>query len=321
MSREGPVTDSGGVASAQTDPEADPRHWPAQFCRHLDLERGASPATTRAYAADLASLQAHLDRSGAAFDELSLDDLREWLGALAAGGAARSSLARRTSSVRSFAAWATRTGRLRSDPALRLRSPSPGRTLPVVLRADQAERLMDLAAVRADDDGPAHLRDRAAAELLYATGIRVSELVGLDTGDVDRSRRTVRVLGKGSKERVVPYGTPADRALGAWLERGRPRLATPGSPPALLLGARGGRWDQRQVRDVVHTLLRGLGEGLDAAPHALRHTAATHLLDGGADLRSVQEMLGHASLATTQVYTHVSVDRLRRSYQQAHPRA
>lgn len=291
------------------------------FCRHLELERGASAATTRAYAADLASLQAHLETTGADLASLQLADLRSWLGSLAASGAARSSLARRTSAVRSFTAWAVRTGRLPVDPALRLRSPSPNKTLPTVLRADQAGRLMDLAATRADDDEPTHLRDRAAAELLYASGIRVSELVGLDVDDVDRSRRTLRVLGKGSKERVVPYGQPADRAVGEYLERGRPRLATPGSPPALLLGARGGRWDQRQVRAVVHALLRGLDEGVDAAPHALRHTAATHLLDGGADLRSVQEMLGHASLATTQVYTHVSVERLRRSYEQAHPRA
>ncbi|PWJ56407.1 integrase/recombinase XerC [Quadrisphaera granulorum] len=295
--------------------------WPQLFCRHLELERGASPATTRAYTADLSSLQEHLHATGTDLAGLSLADLRSWLGAQAAAGAARSTLARRTSAVRSFTAWAVRTGRLPADPALRLRSPTPNRTLPTVLRADQAGRLMDLAAVRADDDDPAHLRDRAAAELLYASGIRVSELVGLDVDDVDRERRTLRVLGKGSKERVVPYGQPADRAVGEYLERGRPRLATPGSPPALLLGARGGRWDQRQVREVVHALLRGLGEGVDAAPHALRHTAATHLLDGGADLRSVQEMLGHASLATTQVYTHVSVERLRRSYEQAHPRA
>ncbi|TXR55853.1 tyrosine recombinase XerC [Quadrisphaera setariae] len=298
-----------------------PEEWPVLFCRHLELERGASAATTRAYAADLASLQAHLETTGADLASLQLADLRSWLGSLAASGAARSSLARRTSAVRSFTAWAVRTGRLPVDPALRLRSPSPNKTLPTVLRADQAGRLMDLAATRADDDEPTHLRDRAAAELLYASGIRVSELVGLDVDDVDRSRRTLRVLGKGSKERVVPYGQPADRAVGEYLERGRPRLATPGSPPALLLGARGGRWDQRQVRAVVHALLRGLDEGVDAAPHALRHTAATHLLDGGADLRSVQEMLGHASLATTQVYTHVSVERLRRSYEQAHPRA
>jgi len=311
---------SGGTGGAG-GPDGAPAQWPALFCRHLELERGSSPATTRAYAADLASLQAHLDRSGAGLDELSLADLREWLGALAADGAARSSLARRTSAVRSFTAWAVRTGRMAADPALRLRSPSPGRTLPVVLRSDQADRLMDLAATRADDDDPGHLRDRAAAELLYASGIRVAELVGLDVDDVDRARRTLRVLGKGGKERVVPYGQPADRAVGDYLARGRPRLATPGSPPALLLGARGGRWDQRQVRAVVHGLVRGLEEGIDAAPHALRHTAATHLLDGGADLRSVQEMLGHASLATTQVYTHVSIDRLRRSYEQAHPRA
>lgn len=299
----------------------DPRQWPEAFCQHLSLERGRSAATVRAYAADLASLQAWLDRSSGTLAGLALADLRGWLADLAGSGAARASLARRTSTARSFTAWAVRTGRLAADPALRLRAPVPGRTLPTVLRADQASRMLDLAAVRADDDDPAHLRDRAAAELLYASGIRVGELVGLDVDDVDLERRTLRVMGKGSKERVVPFGQPAARAVIAWLERGRPRLVTAGSGPALLLSARGGRWGQRQVREVVHRLLQSMEEGLDAGPHALRHSAATHLLDGGADLRSVQEMLGHASLATTQVYTHVSVERLRRSYQQAHPRA
>ncbi len=326
------------------------------FRRHLAADRGRSRHTVRAYTADVTLLLERLaarDRitetppaaardavaaSGAAdepgpvvgpapaggatpLDALDLALLRSWLAGMSSAGLARSTLARRASAARTFTAWAVRSGRMSSDPATRLQAPRRDRHLPTVLRTDQAARLLDLAALRADDAEPVHLRDHAALELLYGTGIRVGELVGLDVDDVDRGRRTVRVLGKGARERVVPYGVPAERALRAWVERGRPRLVTKGSGPALLLGARGGRWDQRQVRDVVHRLMDELGEDVDGGPHSLRHSAATHLLEGGADLRSVQEMLGHASLATTQVYTHVSVDRLRRTFRQAHPRA
>ena len=190
-----------------------------------------------------------------------------------------------------------------------------------MLAQRSAAALLDVAAVAADDDDPVHLRDRAALELLYATGIRVGELVGLDVDDVDRSDERPASVGKGDKERRVPFGIPAREAVDAWLERGRPRLAGPSSGPALLLGRRGRRADQRQIRQVVHTLLTHVPDAPDLGPHGLRHSAATHLLEGGADLRMVQELLGHASLATTQIYTHVSVDRLKRSYAQAHPRA
>ncbi len=309
------------------------------FTRHLVAERGRSPHTVRAYRGDVAALLSYArEHHGVGLAGLDLAVLRSWLAAQSdpaghpgsaprgsapsgSAPAARSTLARRTSSVRAFTAWAVRTGRLPADPALRLATPRRGRTLPTVLRTDQASALMDLAAVRADDEDPLHLRDAAAVELLYATGARVGELVGLDVDDVDLERRTLCVVGKGDKERVVPFGVPADRAVRTWLARGRPALATAASGPALLLGARGARAGQRQVRDAVHTLLAALGDGVDAAPHALRHTAATHLLDGGADLRTVQELLGHASLASTQIYTHVSVERLRRGFQQAHPRA
>jgi integrase/recombinase XerC len=164
-------------------------------------------------------------------------------------------------------------------------------------------------------------RDQLVVELLYATGIRVSELVGLDIDDVDRGRRVIRVLGKGAKERTVPYGVAAERALDSWLHQGRPQLVAPGAGAALLLGARGRRLDPRAARTIVHERVQSVPGVPDIGPHGLRHTAATHLLDGGADLRSVQELLGHASLATTQIYTHVSVERLRRTYMQAHPRA
>lgn len=314
------TTEGSAAASARLPEDLD--QVLVDFRRHLEAERGHSTHTVRAYLADVAGLLAEVAGTGATgLDGLDLPLLRSWLARMAAAGLARSTLARRASAARSFTSWAVRTGRLESDPALRLRAPHPDRHLPTVLRAEQAARLLDLATVRADDGEPAHLRDRAALELLYGCGIRVAELVGLDVDDVDLDRRTVRVLGKGARERVVPFGVPAERAVRSWLARGRPRLATAASGPALLLGVRGSRWGTRQVRDVVHRLLAELGDGTDAGPHALRHSAATHLLDGGADLRAVQELLGHASLATTQVYTHVSVERLRRSYDRAHPRA
>lgn len=292
------------------------------FARHLDAERGRSPHTVRAYLADVAGLLSVAASAGCtALEDLDLPLLRSWLARMASAGLARTTIARRSSAARTFTRWAVRTGRLRSDPALRLQAPKRVRSLPAVLRADQAAHLLDLADTRADDADPAHLRDRAALELLYGTGIRVGELVGLDVDDVDLERRTLRVLGKGAKERVVPFGAPAERAVLAWLRRGRPRLATPSSGSALLLGSRGGRWGARQVRDVVHTLMEGSESATRVGPHTLRHSAATHLLDGGADVRTVQEILGHASLATTQIYTHVSVERLRRTFERAHPRA
>jgi integrase/recombinase XerC len=180
---------------------------------------------------------------------------------------------------------------------------------------------MDAAVSGPDLNEPVACRDHALLELLYGTGIRVGELVGLDIDDVDRERRVVRVLGKGGRQRTVPFGVPAGRAVDAWIERGRPALARAGSGRALFLGSRGGRLDQRAARAVVHRRLADVPGAPDLGPHGLRHSAATHLVEGGADLRSVQEILGHASLTTTQLYTHVSVDRLRRTFDQAHPRA
>jgi integrase/recombinase XerC len=294
----------------------------AAFERHLRAERGRSPHTVRAYLRDatafLDDVGAHDD---AALRSISLADLRAWLGVLSRRGAARATIARNSASLRTFFGWLERTGRIATDPSLRLTAPSRHRTLPPVLAQRSAAALLDVAAVAADDDDPVHLRNRAALELLYATGIRVGELVGLDVDDVDLGSNVLRVIGKGDKERRVPFGVPARDAVVDWLERGRPRLVVAGSGPALLLGRRGRRVDPRQVRTVVHDLLRHVPDAPDLGPHGLRHSAATHLLEGGADLRMVQELLGHASLATTQIYTHVSVDRLKRSYAQAHPRA
>jgi integrase/recombinase XerC len=231
-------------------------------------------------------------------------------------GAGRATLARRGSTARTFTAWAHRRGLMPTDPGQLLATPKGLRPLPDVLRPDEAVRLVEVAG-----DDPVDLRDAAALELLYATGVRVSELCGLDIDDVDAGRRVVRVLGKGRKERSVPYGVPAQRALDRWLTGGRPRWAGPQSGPALLLGARGGRIDPRTVRTMVHRRLADVPGAPDLGPHGLRHSAATHLLEGGADLRSVQELLGHATLATTQIYTHISIERLRTSYERAHPRA
>jgi integrase/recombinase XerC len=290
----------------------------SRFERHLQLERNRSPHTVRAYTTDLVSLLDHLRRlGGTRVADLDLRILRSWLAMQRAGGAARSTLARRAASARTFTAWARAAGLTETDPGQSLASPRPHRTLPRVLGIDDAAALMELAP----DATALGRRDRLIVELLYATGMRVGELARLDIDDIDRRRRVVRVFGKGSKERTVPYGLAAEQALDGWLRFGRPDLARDGSGPALLLGARGRRLDQRAVRRVVHEYARRLPGSPDLGPHALRHTAATHLVDAGADLRVVQELLGHASLATTQIYTHVSAERLLRAYRQAHPRA
>ena len=293
------------------------------YAEHLALERGRSEHTQRAYLADLRSLFRFLDERapGCGLEALSLPVLRSWLGAQAAGGVARTTLARRTSAVKTFTAWATRRGLLTTDPASRLQVPKAKRTLPAVLRQDQALAAMAAAGLGAEQRDPIALRDRLIVELLYATGIRVSELCGLDVDDVDTGRNLLRVLGKGNKQRTVPFGRPALAAIKDWLADGRPHLVVSDSGPGLLLGPRGRRLDPRQARTVVHQTVGAVDGAPDIGPHGLRHSAATHLLEGGADLRVVQELLGHSTLATTQLYTHVSVARLRAVHDQAHPRA
>lgn len=292
-----------------------------EFDDYLNLQCDRSAHTRRAYLGDVRSLLAFLDARGVGVNGLSLPVLRSWLAASAGAGAARTTLARRTSAVKAFTAWAARRGLLTADPAARLQVPKAHRTLPSVLRQDQALQAMAAAKSGAQQGDPLALRDRLIVEMLYATGIRVSELCGLDIDDVDTHHRLVRVLGKGNKQRTAPFGAPAAEALRAWLADGRPALATPQSGPALLLGARGRRLDVRQARTVVHQTVAAVDGAPDMGPHGLRHSAATHLLEGGADLRVVQELLGHSSLATTQLYTHVAVSRLRAVHDQAHPRA
>jgi integrase/recombinase XerC len=294
----------------------------ASYERHLVSERDLTPHTVRAYLGDISGMLEHAAMLGHTdVHDLDVRTLRSWLAKQQTMGKARTTMARRATAVRVFTAWAHRTGLCPQDAGALLGSPKAHRTLPPALRRDEARALLDAAAGRADDGGPVGVRDVAILEVLYATGIRVGELCGLDVDDVDRERRVVRVLGKGRKERTVPYGRPAEQALDAWLTRGRPELVRSGSGPALFLGSRGGRIDQRAVRAMVHARLADVPNAPDLGPHGLRHTAATHLLEGGADLRSVQELLGHASLATTQIYTHVTTDRLRQAYRQAHPRA
>lgn len=293
------------------------------FVVHLRDERGRSPHTVRAYSADVADLLVYCADQGVTDPSaISLTHLRGWLARQSRDGRSRATVARRAACARSFTAWCLRRGLSKIDPGERLASPKVARTLPTVLDTGQAEQLMDVAATSADDGSALGLRDRAILELLYATGIRVAELCAIDIDDVDPRRRTVRVVGKGDKHRTVPFGVPAGEALADWLLV-RPELlagsaARPGG--ALFVGARGGRIDPRAVRRVVHHLAEAAGVP-DLAPHGLRHTAATHVLEGGADLRTVQELLGHASLDTTQRYTHVSVERLRSTFAQAHPRA
>ncbi|MBK7721595.1 MAG: tyrosine recombinase XerC [Austwickia sp.] len=292
------------------------------YTRHLEHEADRSAHTIRAYVGDARALREHLLTRGIRSPrEVTLGDLRGWLAHLSEAGAARGSIARRAASARSFLRWAHRRGFLESDPSIRLASPRRASRLPAVLTEDDATAVMDVAAMAADDRDPINLRDRAMLELLYASGVRVGELTGLDVDDLDLHERTMRVLGKGAKERTVPFGLPAREAVREWLAHGRPSVATATSGPALFLGRRGRRVDPRQVRQAVHRLIEHVPHAPDIGPHALRHSAATHLLDHGADLRTVQELLGHSSLATTQIYTHVSVERLRASFEQAHPRA
>jgi integrase/recombinase XerC len=288
-----------------------------RYARHLGVERNRSAHTVRAYVGDIVSLLDHATRMGAEqVEDIDLAVLRSWLARVRTGGAARTTLARRAAAARGFTAWAHRDGLVTSDAGARLASPKANRDLPTVLREDQAVELM----IAPKANSSIAVRDRLILELLYATGIRVSELCGLDIDDVDAARHLVRVFGKGAKERAVPYGQPAQRALDAWLGDGRPHVVTHLSGPALLLGARGGRLHPTTVRQIVDRYAQAAGLP-HLSPHALRHTAATHLLSGGADLRTVQELLGHSSLSSTQIYTHVSIERLRSAYEQAHPRA
>ncbi|MFJ6531482.1 tyrosine recombinase XerC [Microbacterium sp. NPDC091662] len=291
------------------------------FADHLEKVRRLSPATVKAYRSDLRDLDAAA--GGVPIEAVDLEVLRDWLWRATQRGDARSTLARRAATARSFFNWAHEQSLITHDPSLRLVAPKKGRTLPTVASRDAMSTLLNSHRDAAVEGDPIALRDHAILELLYGSGIRVSELCGLDIDDLDLERGTARVLGKGAKERVVPYGLPARDALSAYLRRGRPVLVARARTfsPAVILGSRGARVGPRTVYELVARVLAPIVGAETIGPHALRHTAATHLLDGGADLRAVQEILGHASLGTTQIYTHVSAERLTATYRLAHPRA
>ncbi|ALC06214.1 Tyrosine recombinase XerC [Corynebacterium deserti GIMN1.010] len=280
------------------------------FCEYLDLVVGRSEATIRGYRSDLTAMA----ESIGSMDNFTLLNLRGWMGEAVDQGKSRATLARRTASLKAFSTWAQRNGYLVNDEAARLVSPKVTRDLPKILGEKQAGEFVGNAVSSNEEE---FLRDTAILELLYATGMRVAELCGINMGSVDHDRQVVRVLGKGNKERVIPFGDAAGDALNDWLSI-RPHMAK--DTDALFVGVRGGRINARQVRRIVDKAATVTGVD-HLSPHSLRHTAATHLLDGGADLRQVQELLGHSSMQTTQLYTHVSNKRLLEAFKQAHPRA
>ena len=286
------------------------------FVAHL-ASRGTSGNTQKAYLSDLRDLLAFLDGKKR---QLDLESLRDWMWALSEAGATKTTLARKTSSAKAFTNYLFEREVIESDPGLRLKAPKLDRGLPKVATEKSLDEVFTRLQFLATADNPAGLRDLCAFELLYATGMRVSELAGVDLEDVDYSRALVRVTGKGNKQRMLPFGSSAMSSIEAWVRDGREQCRTDSSPSALLLTSRGKRVGVRQLYSLVAEQLSQTPTG-KAGPHTLRHSAATHLLDHGADLRAVQEILGHASLSTTQIYTHVSVDRLRKSFEQAHPRA
>jgi integrase/recombinase XerC len=283
------------------------------WATHLRTERSASPHTVRAYLSDLRQFLAVAGASGV--HRIAPADLRHWLRTLD-GAVDRTSIARKLAAVRGFFRFLADTGRLRADPTIGVVTPKTRKKLPAHLSLDEVDRLLTTPAV----DAWGGLRDRAILEVLYSSGLRVSELRGLDWTDVDTQAETVRVLGKGRKERIVPLGRPALRALAAYRAACADRdwATTTG---AVFRNARGGRLTTRSIARSMERYVAASGTTTKATPHALRHTFATHLLGGGADLRAIQELLGHASLSTTQRYTHVDLRRLMEAYDRAHPRA
>jgi len=292
-----------------------------QYEEHLALVRNLSDNSIRGYVTDLESFLKHMSKLGIVeFNQLGIEHIRSWLANLQSTGVARSTLTRRIVSIRAFTNWAAANGWLTSDLGVNLAVPKPHKVLPEVLNLEEAATILKALEVKAAEEPSAlTIRDLALVEVLYGSGIRVSELCGLNLGDIDRTRNTLNVIGKGDKQRVVPIGLPALAAIENYLSKARDEFANQSSQDALFLGSRGKRIDQRTVREVVYEAMKAVGASM--GPHGLRHSAATHLLEGGADLRTVQEILGHASLATTQIYTHVSPERLQSAYKQAHPRA
>ena len=293
-----------------------------EYLDELGRQRTLSENTLLAYSSDLAEVARFVENERVTdTSELDTEILRQWLWSHAEAGMASASLRRKVSAIKKFSLWLSTKGLVESDPALRLRAPGPSRSLPRVIPRVQMAEILAGMALKADTNDPVARRDHAIVELLYASGLRVSELVGLTLAGLDTANQTVRVVGKGNKERVVPFGKPAREALSGYLEHGRPQLVQNKVSDLVFLSTTGSPLGVRTVYQVVARLLSDLPGSGPIGPHTLRHSAATHLLDGGADLRSVQELLGHASLGTTQIYTHVSTERLTSAYRSAHPRA
>ena len=293
----------------------------SEFADYLQAARGFSVNTVKAYETDVLDLATYLSKLEVnQVAQIELDQVRDWLFAADQSGLAKSTLARKSAAIRSFSAWLKKNELVDVDFAQRLKSPKSTRSLPKVVSRETLAEIFQSLSSKANVENPNAMRDLLAIEILYASGCRVSELVGLNLEDVDYARNILRVMGKGSKQRMVPFGVPAREALDAWVRHGRSQFLNDKSGQALLINSRGQRLGVRQVYALVASLTDGTPTGA-TGPHALRHSAATHLLDGGADLRAVQELLGHASLGTTQIYTHVSVERLRDGYEKAHPRA
>jgi integrase/recombinase XerC len=292
-----------------------------QYEEHLALVRNLSDNSIRGYVTDLESFLKHMEKLGIVeFNQLEIEHIRSWLANLQSTGVARATLTRRIVSIRAFTNWAAANGWLTSDLGANLSVPKPHKVLPEVLNVNEAATVIKALEVKAVEEPNAiNIRDLAIVEVLYGSGIRVSELCGLNLADIDYTRNTLNVIGKAGKQRVVPLGIPAIKALSIYLTNARAELLNQLSDSAVFLGLRGKRIDQRTVRQVVYDAMQAVGVSM--GPHGLRHTAATHLLEGGADLRTVQEILGHASLSTTQIYTHVSPERLQSAFKQAHPRA
>ncbi len=299
----------------------------SDYLEHLELERNLSQHTLRAYRGDLERFLTFLARDylNVPPDDLRPDDVdtpavRAFLSAMTRQGLARRSQARALSAVKSLFRFACLRGHLGANPASRVRTPKQEKTLPRHLRPGEIERLIEAPS----DDTPLGRRDRALLELLYATGLRVGELVSLDLQDVDLQARVLRVLGKGGKERMVPFGGAAAKAIAAWLkdwEEQRARYTGEEDDEPIFLNTRGGRLGDRSVRQLIDRYAAASGVPAGVHPHTLRHTFATHLLEEGADLRTIQELLGHSSLTTTQRYTHVEIERMLRIYRESHPRA
>ena len=301
-----------------------------EYCHYLEHQLNRAAHTIKSYRSDLTGLASDLmseSESVEVFRYITLEDLRSWLARLTRHGLSRPTIARKTTAIRQFMSWLVQQDLREDNPAARLVASKQSSRLPSTLTQSQIRQALDALQARATAEAengsdPIALRDLAMVEVLYSTGIRVAELEGLDVDDVDFARAMLKVTGKGDKQRVVPLTAPAVEALRAWLNNGRPAvLADKPHTAAIFLGVRGGRIGVRQIREVVNDMFQELGDTSASGVHVLRHTAATHLLDGGADLRSVQELLGHESLQTTQLYTHVSIERLRQGYKQAHPRA